>query len=115
MKHETTIKAIRKDYSKVFCAGYCDLQDIMYTIEPQFYNKGVYGWNCDVYVNYSLDIAITTGYRNMAGKMIPSEIIKKYSDISKEIRKNQFRKPYDDIKAELNQNAENFWKELDSI
>ena len=92
-KQKVSIKTIANNYRKVFRAGYCSLCDIMYATDPEFYNSGVYGWNCDVYVNYSRDIAITTGYRNMTGRSIPTELIEKYSEISKEIRKNQFGKP----------------------
>lgn len=112
MKIKTTIKTIRNNYRKVFATGYCELQDIMKYEEPQFYNAGVYGWNCDVYVDYRRDIAITTGYRNMTGRDIPLEIIKKYSEVAKEICSAPFSKPYEEIKKALDENRENFWNEL---
>ena len=115
MKQATTIKAIRNNYRKVFRAGYCELQYIMYSAEPQYYNHGVYGWNCDIYVDYMRDIAITTGYRNMAGRDIPLDIVAKYSEIAKNITENQFRKPYNEVRAQLDENRENFYKELDRL
>ena len=115
MKIETTMKAIRNNYAKVFRVGYCDLQYIMRYYEPDYYNAGVYGWNCDIYIDHKRDIAITTGYRNMAGIRVPSEIREKYSTIAKEILENTFRKPYEDIKQALDENRENFWKELDNF
>ena len=48
-KQHTTMKYIRNNWSKVFRVGYCDLQNIFRYEEPQYYNSGVYGWNCDVY------------------------------------------------------------------
>ena len=115
-KVHVTMKSIRQDYKKVFRAGYCDLQDIFKYREPQFYNAGVYGWNCDVYVDYGRDIAITTGYRNMAGRSIPHELIRKYSDIAKEIESGYcWKVPWDEIREKLDKNAENFLKELDEI
>lgn len=114
-KIETTMKAICNNWNKVFRAGYCDLQYIMKYEDAAYYNAGVYGWNCDVYVHWGKDIAITTGYRNMRGRTIPSEIIKKYSDIAKEICKDTWSKPYDEIKAALDQNRENFWNELAAL
>lgn len=60
MKERTTMKSIRNNWNKVFKCGYCELQDIMKYHEPQYYNCGVYGWNCDIYVDYGKDIAITT-------------------------------------------------------
>lgn len=112
MKEKTTMKAIRNNWSKVFYAGYCDLQYIFKSVEPRYYNCGVYGWNCDVYVDYKNDIAITTGYRNMTGRRIPDELIEEYSEIAKEISSNIFCKPYEEIKNALDENRENFLDEL---
>ena len=115
MKIHTTIKYIKNVWGNVWRCGYCDLQYIMKYEEPVYYNSGVYGWNCDVYCSYKHDVAITTGYRNMAGRVIPSELIKRYSDIAKEICKSEWNKPYDEIKELLDQNRENFFKELANI
>lgn len=111
-KTHTSIKNIKNNWRKVFRAGYCDLQYIMKYNEPQYYNSGVYGWNCDVYCDFSRDIAITTGYRNMAGKRIPDEILNKYTEIAKEILENTFSIPYAEIKVKLDENLENFYNEL---
>lgn len=83
-KLRVSIKDVKNSFTKVFRCGYCDLQYIMYS-NPYFYNSGVYGWNCDIYVSYGHDIAITTGYRNMAGYRIPSELIEKYNKIASAI------------------------------
>lgn len=115
MKTKTTIKSIKNNWANVYYCGYCDLQDIFRYEEAQYYNAGVYGWNCDIYVDYARDIAITTGYRNMTGKRIPSELIKKYSDIAKEIAKSPFTKSYDEVKKALDENRENFLNELKTI
>lgn len=85
MKTQITIKAIRNSYDNIFRAGYCDLYYIFFGVSPQYYNCGVYGWNCDIYVDYGRDIAITTGYRNMAGKTIPHELIEKYTKKAKAV------------------------------
>lgn len=115
MKTHTTIKAIRQNWKHVFCCGYCDLQHIYRYEEPQYYNSGVYGWNCDIYCDFARDIAITTGYRNMAGQLIPGEIIAKYDAIAKEILKNTFSVPYDELKEQLDQNRQNFLDELEKL
>lgn len=112
MKNHTTMKYIRNNFSKVYRVGYCELEYIYRYEEPQYYNSGVYGWNCDIYIDYSRDIAITTGYRNMAGRVIPSDILNKYSDIAEDIIKNMRSLPYDEVKAALNKNRENFLDEL---
>lgn len=114
-KVKTDMISISRGYKKVFRCGYCDLQEIYWHRTPQYYNCGVYGWNCDIYVDYGRDIAITTGYRNMRGESIPHELIKKYSDIAKELINNQFSKPYDEIRTALEENKENFLNELDNL
>ena len=117
MKKHTTMKYFN-NFEKVFRAGYCDLQDIYKYSEPQFYNSGVYGWNCDIYVDYARDIAITTGYRNMKGQLIPNELIKKYSEIAKDIYTNAFNNmtnytdSYNKMIEALDKNIENFLNEL---
>lgn len=115
MKTHVAIKNIRNNYKKVFRAGYCDLQYIMKYENPVYYNAGVYGWNCDIYVDFQRDIAITTGYRNMAGQRIPDEIIRKYTEKAKEILENTFRKPFDEIDEALRQNKEAFLEELNNL
>ena len=114
-KIKTDMKRISNGYRKVFRCGYCDLQHIYKYEDPQFYNCGVYGWNCDIYVDYKRDIAITTGYRNMRGECIPGDIIKKYSEIAKKIYENQWTKPFEEIRTALEENRENFLNELDML
>lgn len=117
-KEHISIKKIKTYWKKNFYCGYCDLQDIMKYKDPMYYNAGVYGWNCDIYTDYKTDIAITTGYRNMTGKRIPDEIIKKYSDIAKDIYEKMAYNspfPYEAIKDALDENIRNFFDELDKI
>ena len=115
MKKQTTIKFVKGYFNKVFYCGYCDLQDIFKYEEPQYYNAGVYGWNCDIYTDYARDIAITTGYRNMTGKRIPDELIEKYTRNAKAILENTFKVSFDEIKKALDENRETFLTELDNI
>ena len=115
MKERTTMKSIRNNWNKVFKCGYCELQDIMKYHEPQYYNAGVYGWNCDIYVDYGKDIAITTGYRNMTGKDIPRELLNKYSEIARNIDTNLLERTFPEVKAEFEQNIENFFNELNNL
>lgn len=114
-KTKTTMKAIRNNWRKVFCCDYCDLQYIMNGKEPTYYNAGVYGWNCDIYTDFSRDIAITTGYRNMTGKMIPEEIIEKYSKVAKNIMADMRMADYNDIKKAFEENRERFFEELNKM
>lgn len=111
-KIHVSMKYVKSFWNNVYRCGYCDLQDIMKGESPMYYNSGVYGWNCDVYCDAKRNIAITTGYRNMTGKSIPHELIKKYSDIAKEINKDYWKKPYEELQEELQKNRENFFDEL---
>lgn len=114
-KIKVSMTDITKNWRKVFRCGYCDLHNIMYTNDPQYYNCGVYGWNCDIYVDYKRDIAITTGYRNMRGECIPHEIWEKYNNIAKEILNAYYTMPYDEKKKALEENMENFLDELNKL
>ena len=111
-KQKTSMTTISKYWKYVFSCGYCDLQNIFNGENPQYYNSGVYGWNCDIYCDYEKDIAITTGYRNTRGKRIPHEIIKKYDEIAKEIKNKYSFTQYENMKKELAENKENFLQEL---
>lgn len=67
-KQRVTARCIREAESvgrPTVRVGYCDLQDVLQGIEPDYYTAGIYGWNCDVYVIAGL--AICTGYRPAAG------------------------------------------------
>ena len=69
------MREVQRNY-RCYQTGYSDLQVILATSYPEYYNAGVYGWNCDVYTFG--DVAITTGYRNTKGKRIPEELIERY-------------------------------------
>lgn len=115
MKIKTTIKYIKSLWGKIYYCGYCDLQYIMRGEEPTYYNAGVYGWNCDIYTDFKRDIAITTGYRNMTGRRIPDQLIEKYTENAKKILENQWEKPHEEYMAELAENREKFFEELNNI
>ena len=50
---------------RIVRVGYCDLQDALADIRPDYYTAGIYGWNCDAYIIAGLTIC--TGYRPAAG------------------------------------------------
>lgn len=66
MKFKTTRKAIVTGSCNIVCAGYCDLQFLLWGHSPVAYTCGVYGWNFDVYEINGLTIC--TGYRGMPGR-----------------------------------------------
>lgn len=98
---------------RIFRAGYCELQAILNRDNAQFYNAGVYGWNCDIYIDWKTDIAITTGYRNMRGASIPQELIDKYNAQAKALTAEMWTRPdWREAKEAL---ARAFWDELATI
>lgn len=110
-KIKTSMRDIRNGWRKVFRAGYCDLSNIFHNREPQMYNCGVYGWNCDIYCDYGRNIAITTGYRNMAGVRIPGEIIQKYDAKARTILDAMWTS--ETWREDLEANAEAFLDEIE--
>ena len=98
MKTKIAMTTLKKIGYRFMSAGYCDLYKIVNgsRIDPQYYNCGVYGWNCDIYTEWTQRagaVAISTGYRNMRGPMIPREVIEEYSEKADAIRET-FEKEY---------------------
>ena len=110
MKQKISMNRIPAD--KIYRCGYCDLQNLLWS-GADYYNAGIYGWNCDIYMYYynGKSIAICTGYRNMRGERIPSELICKYDEKAKEIRQNH-NFLYDEMCNELNNLMDEFFEEL---
>ena len=117
MKARTSMKKITDNFNKVFYCGYCDLYYIYYATEPQFYNTGIYGWNCDIYAEYTArgSVAITTGYRNTRGQRIPAELIAKYTEKAQAITAESFRTPWEEKKKRLDENRAAFIAELENL
>lgn len=61
MKHLTK-NEIKKQYETIIQIGYCDLYELIRTLEKIGYNAGVYGWNYDVF-KLDYDTCVITGYR----------------------------------------------------
>ena len=111
MKTHTSMKNIPA--RKVWRAGYCDLSYILDRYGAQFYNAGVYGWNCDIYVDFSTDAAITTGYRNMRGERIPADLLERYDKEGRELSEKMWElENYRERKEDL---ARRFWNELAAL
>lgn len=110
MKIKTTKKYINTVWKNVYCAGYCDLQYIMHGANPEYYNAGIYGWNWDAYADYKNDAVITTGYRNMTGRRVPTALIEKYTERAKEIIRCEFTAV--NASAEFEALRRDFWDEL---
>lgn len=116
-KMRTTQKELRERWIIKFYAGYCDLQYIMRFENPAFYTCGVYGWNMDVYADFSHDIIVCTGYRGMIGKLIPSEIIDRYNNIVAGYNKryNEKEIDFDEMRELYDCTVRDFYRELYNI
>lgn len=115
-KKETTAKNIRQWYSKHWRVGYCDLQTIFNGVTPDYYTAGVYGWNFDAYESPDGDTVITTGYRNMIGERIPSELLEKYNKKASKINaKYSAWVDYEKRQKALEKMRLAFWAELETM
>ena len=80
MKLKTTRKEIKNKVASnyIWQVGYCDMQNLLYYKNAIAYTSGVYGWNFDL---YEVDgVYFTTGYRNMIGKQVDCELLRKYEE-----------------------------------
>ena len=80
MKLKTTRKEIKNKVASnyIWQVGYCDMQNLLYYKNAIAYTSGVYGWNFDL---YEVDgVYFTTGYRNMIGKQVDYELLRKYEE-----------------------------------
>lgn len=109
IKFKTTYVEAKKHYSKIYSAGYCNLQFLLKVAEPVCYASGVYGWNCDFYVFDS--ICISTGYRPV-GTPINFDLVKKYKDKVNKLEAKEL--PYKQEDAILKRYLKAFVKELAS-
>lgn len=60
----------------VFMAPYCTLKHMLCNVPKLFYNNGIYGWNCDIYLispasDTHSNVWIVTGCRHLTGDTIP--------------------------------------------
>ena len=76
MKTKTSMK-LTWDFKNVYKTGYCNLQTLLTGKNPDYYNAGYLGWNCDLYI-IDIDTILTTGYSNMRGESIPYDVARKY-------------------------------------
>ena len=112
MKLKTTRKEIKNkvpsDY--IWQVSYCGMQNLLYYQSPIAYTSGVYGWNFDLY-----DVGgvyFTTGYRNMIGKQIDYDLLRKYETQAQEIINSWDKYEYDEKKDLVNNLLKEFIKEL---
>ena len=112
MKLKTTRKEIKNkvpsDY--IWQVGYCGMQNLLYYQSPIAYSSVIYGWNFDL---YDVDgVYFTTGYRNMIGKQIDYDLLRKYETQAQEIINSWDKYEYDEKKDLVNNLLKEFIKEL---
>lgn len=84
MNGKITKKIVKEAYKNIISVGYCELQSLLRFKGAKFYNYGVYGWNCDIYV-IDYDTVIVTGYRPFGNIKPTHELMKKYENKAKKI------------------------------
>lgn len=104
MQTELSIRKLTQNVRHVYRCCYCELQEMLDFIPAIYYNHGVYGWNCDIYYFPIYDLAITTGYRKLAGVNIPRCIIKKYNEEAKAIKSTNSEYCFSHLMYDLAQN-----------
>lgn len=100
---------IKRNFNKILCIGYCDMQNLLSFQNKIGSNSGVYGWNYNIYaVN---GIAICTGYRGMPGVSVDSKILRKYEKKAAAIR-SDWSIPYDKQVKKINSLLYKFLEEV---
>lgn len=117
MKIRTSMKNACMYANKIIRIGYCDLQFLLRQFEPDFYNCGIYGWNCDIYRFYHNGklYVITTGYRNMRGESADWKTVQKYNKAAESIgayHNPEYISDYETRKAKYRELLENFLDEI---
>lgn len=112
MKLKTTRKEIKNKVASnyIWQVGYCDMQNLLYYKNAIAYTSGVYGWNFDL---YEVDgVYFTTGYRNMIGKQVDYELLRKYEQQASEIINSWKKYEYEEKKELVNNLLKEFIREL---
>ena len=60
MKAKVTKKQVMSSYSNILKLSYCELQHLLNRFSPQYYTRGINGWNADIYIIDGM--CIVTGY-----------------------------------------------------
>ena len=102
MKIKTTQKAIKANFKKIVCVGYCNLQHLFNYESPIYYITRREGWASDIYIFD--DIAISTGYAPFGNIKV------KYDSTARKIVGNWDIK-HDEKVKKVNKLLEKFLKE----
>lgn len=89
MKTQTTKKAIRNRFNKIYAAGYCSAWYLLRDLDPFAYSARAEGWACDYYY-LGGGICLATGYDcdRLGAEYIKSDIIREYNERARKIEGN---------------------------
>ena len=73
MKAKVTKKQVMSSYSNILKLSYCELQRLLNRFYPQYYTRGINGWNADIYIIDGM--CIVTGYNPFGGEFPSSDEI----------------------------------------
>ena len=108
MKIKTTQKAIKANFKKIVCVGYCNLQHLLNYESPIYYTIRREGWASDIYIFG--DIAISTGYAPFGNIKVKYDILRKYDNTAQKIVENRDIK-HDEKVKKVNKLLKKFLKE----
>ena len=102
MKVKVSKKEIRESGYKIIGIPYCNIQNLLYCENADYYSCGVYGWSCDYYKIEEYNVIISTGY-NYIGEVPERELMKKYDEKARNIKyKTDWKQYKKDHKKLLN-------------
>ena len=107
MKYKTTKKAIREMGDPVYCVGYCNLQNLLRTVDPFAYSTRAEGWACDYY--YIHDVIISTGYAPI-GRKTDYDLCREYDQKALEVLRELI--PWEEQREKLEALASEFVEKL---
>ncbi len=90
MKVKVTRKQVLDNYCQVISVGYCDLCHLLQFKSANYYNCGVYGWNCDIY-DLGNGVALSTGYRPFGNlKASYYHLTREYNEKAKKVHEQYY-------------------------
>ena len=110
---EMTRNDVKKAFTKIYAADYCSLECLLKNQLRIGYNAGTFGWNYDVF-SLNENVALRTGYRNMPGKEIPTNITSYYNKRAEEIFHNPILS-YEEKNKNLSELIDQLVDELEEI
>lgn len=110
-KIHVSMNELERNFRHVFRIPNEAAHHLLYFHSPVFYNAGVNGWNCTVYVYPNYDLAICTGDRNLRGLRVPDDLLLKYEEFARsQIR--DWTLTYETRKSRLDESFAQFIQDL---